>query len=428
MFFSAANEYKNMVLGTERIEKFLYDLNIDFRKIKYIHIAGTNGKGSTAKMLAEILAVSKYKTGLYTSPHIVDITERIQINSVPIKKEDLNKLDKRYKNLSKKYGLTFFEYITALAFIYFVKKDVDVVILETGLGGRFDATNIVNPLASIITTVSFDHTEILGKTIKKIAFEKAGIIKNKTPVVCGKMPNEAFNVIKEIANRKQSSVYGFGFGFTATGKKNYDWQNLYQTIFYKGRNLNIPVNLGLLGKSQIYNAAVVLYTCELLNCKGLKINFLKISKILEKLKYVARFDVRNIKIKNKNLKLIIDGAHNKQAVSNFLDLYKKSPFYKKENSLLFAVMEEKNYAEIIKKFSSVFSSIYIVDIKNERELKPYLIKKEFLNYISNVTVLKNLDKFFDKLKNNETVIVSGSFYLAGYIIKYLKENKCITTI
>ena len=428
MFYSAAAEYKNMVLGTERIEKFLFDLNINFRKLKYIHIAGTNGKGSTAKMLAEILTASKYKTGLYTSPHIIDITERIQINSVPVKKEDLNKLDNKYKKLSEKYGLTFFEYITALAFIYFVKKNVDIVVLETGLGGRFDATNIIKPLVSIITTVSFDHTEILGKTLKKIAFEKAGIIKNKIPVVCGKISNTAFNVIKETAKQKHTSVYRLGFDFTATGNKNYNWQDLYQTVYYRSNKLNISVNLGLLGKSQIYNVAVVLYACELLKNKGFKINFSKIPKILEKLKYIARFDIQNIKIKNKNLRLIIDGAHNKQAVSNFLSLYKKSPFYKKENPLLFAVMEEKNYAEIIKNFSSAFTSVFIVNIDNKRELKPNLIKKEFLKYISAVTVIKNLNSFFNKLKNNETIVVSGSFYLAGYIIKSLKERKCLTII
>ena len=428
MLYSATNEYKNMVLGTERIEKFLLDLNIDFKRIKYIHIAGTNGKGSTAKMLAEILIASKYKTGLYTSPHIVDITERIQINSVPIKQKDLNKLDNKYKKLSKKYNLTFFEYITALAFIYFVKENVDIVVLETGLGGRFDATNIITPLVSIITTVSFDHTEILGKTLKQIAFEKAGIIKDRIPVVCGKMPNTAFNVIKKIAEQKHSSVYRFGVDFIATDNKNYNWHNLYQTVNYKSNKLNISVNLGLLGKSQIYNMAVVLYVCELLKYKGLKIRFLKISKILEKLKYIARFDVNNIKIKNKNLRLIIDGAHNKQAVSNFLNLYKKSPFYKKENSLLFAVMEEKNYSEIIKKFSVVFNSVFVADINDKRELKPDLIKKEFLKYSSKVTVIKNFDKFFDNLKDKETLIISGSFYLAGYIIKYLKERKCLITI
>ncbi|WP_413852633.1 bifunctional folylpolyglutamate synthase/dihydrofolate synthase [Candidatus Ruminimicrobium bovinum] len=428
MLYSADGEYKNMVLGTERIEKFLFDLNINFRKLKYIHIAGTNGKGSTAKMLAEILTASKYKTGLYTSPHIIDITERIQINSVPVKKEDLNKLDNKYKKLSEKYGLTFFEYITALAFIYFVKKNVDIVVLETGLGGRFDATNIIKPLVSIITTVSFDHTEILGKTLKKIAFEKAGIIKNKIPVVCGKMPNTAFNVIKETAQQKHTSVYRLGFDFTATGNKNYNWQDLYQTVYYRSNKLNISVNLGLLGKSQIYNTAVVLYACELLKNKGFKINFSKIPKILEKLKYIARFDIQNIKIKNKNLRLIIDGAHNKQAVSNFLSLYKKSPFYKKENPLLFAVMEEKNYTEIIKNFSSAFTSVFIVDINNKRELKPNLIKKEFLKYTSAVTVIKNLNSFFNKLQDNETIVVSGSFYLAGYIIKYLKERKCLTII
>jgi len=428
MFYSAAGEYKNMVLGTERIEKFLSDLKVDLKKIKYIHIAGSNGKGSTAKILSEILITSNYKTGLYTSPHIVDITERIQINSVPIKQKELNGLDKKYKKLSVKYGLTFFEYITALAFIYFVKENTDVVILETGLGGRFDATNIVVPQLSIITTISLDHTEILGKTLAKIAFEKAGIVKKKVPVICGKMPNVAFNVIKKTAKQKQADIYRFAKDFNANAIKKYNWENLYQTVKYNGKKFNAEINLGLLGKQQIYNLAVALFACEILS-KKIKINFDKISEILQNLKYPSRFDIRDIKIKNKNFKFIIDGAHNKQAVDKFLSLYKKSPFYKEEKNLLFAVMEEKNYKDIIKKLSSVFDNIFVIDIKNKRELKPELIKQEFCKYRSkNVNIIINLDNLFDKLKNNKKLVVLGSFYLAGYIIKYLRKNKCLTTI
>ena len=428
MFYSAANEYKNMVFGTERIENFLSNLKVDFKKIKYIHIAGTNGKGSTAKILSEILSASNYKTGLYTSPHLVDITERIQINSVPIKKEEFNILDRKYKVHAQKYNLTFFEYITAVAFIYFVKKNVDIVILETGLGGRFDATNIIKPLISIITTISLDHTEILGKTLAKIAFEKAGIIKRKIPVICGKMSDTAFNVIKQIAKQKQADIYRFTKDFNAKTAKKYNWQNLYQTVNYNGKIFKAEINLGLLGKQQVYNLAVALFACEILS-KKIKINFNGINEILQNLKYLARFDVREIKISKKKFKFIIDGAHNKQAVNNFLSLYKKSPFYKEETNLLFAVMEEKNYKEIIKKLSSVFNNIFVVDIKNERELKPELIKKEFCKYKSkNVNIVISLGNLFDKLKNNKTLVVLGSFYLAGYIIKYLRKNKCLTTI
>jgi len=428
MFYSAADEYKNMILGTERIEQFLSDLKINYRKLKYIHIAGTNGKGSTAKILSEILIASNYKTGLYTSPHIIDITERIQINSVRIKKEEFNILDKQYKKSAKKYNLTFFEYITALAFIYFAEKNTDIVVLETGLGGRFDATNIITPLVSIITTVSLDHTEILGKTLNKIAFEKAGIIKNKIPVVCGKMSDTAFNVINKIAEQKQADIYRFKKDFDAVSVKKYNWQNLYQTVHYDGKIFKAKINLGLLGRQQCYNLAVALFACEILS-KKIKINFDKIDDVLQNLKYPSRFDIKKIKIKNKIFKLIIDGAHNKQAVNNFLSLYKKSPFYKEENNLLFAVMEEKNYKEIIKKLSSAFNNVFVVDIQNKRELKPELIKKEFCKYkCKKVDIVKNLDNLFDKLKSNKTLVVLGSFYLAGYIIKYLKERKCLTII
>ena len=167
----AGQEYKTMSLGLNRIKNFLSDLKVEYDKLKYIHIAGTNGKGSTAKILADILVKSGYKTGLYTSPHLIKINERIQINSSFIGDKELTILDKKYGALSKKYKLTYFEYITALAFIYFVKNKTDIVVLETGLGGRFDATNIVTPLVSLITSINLDHTEVLGKTLKEIAFE-----------------------------------------------------------------------------------------------------------------------------------------------------------------------------------------------------------------------------------------------------------------
>jgi len=189
-------------LGLDRIEKILELLNNPHKHMKFIHVAGTNGKGSVCAILNSIFIQQGYKTGLYTSPHVFDYTERIKINDEEISKEDFAQKVFEIEELAQKNDihLTEFEILTAIAFSYFKENNCDIVILETGLGGRFDATNVItSPLCSIITSISFDHTERLGNTIEEIAFEKAGIIKN-APVVIQKN-NRGFETIKEIAGK-----------------------------------------------------------------------------------------------------------------------------------------------------------------------------------------------------------------------------------
>ena len=419
----AGKEYKTMLLGLDRITKFLFDLNIDYNKLKYIHIAGTNGKGSTAKTLSDILISSGYKTGLYTSPHLIKINERIQINSLPITDRQLTSLDKKYADISKKYKLTYFEYITALAFIYFVKNKVDIVVLETGLGGRFDATNIVTPLISVITSIDFDHTEVLGNTIKKIAFEKAGIIKENVPVVCGKMQNNAVTEIKKVAKKKNAPIYRFDKDFSARNIS-YNWKQFTQKIKYCGLNKNLTLDYSLLGNSQIYNLATVLCVCELLQQVLNKIKFNNIKKVCKNIKWNARFDIRKVKINNKKCSFVIDGAHNIQAVENFLTLYKKSPFYKKKTKLLFAVMQEKDFKTVIKKVATNFSDISLLKVNNSRAVDTNILKKEFSKYIDtkNIYIYDTEKDFFDNIKNNDVYICLGSFYLAGTILKFTEET------
>jgi dihydrofolate synthase/folylpolyglutamate synthase len=419
----AGKEYKTMLLGLDRIKKFLFDLNINYNELKYIHIAGTNGKGSTAKTISDILISSGYKTGLYTSPHLIKINERIQINSLPITDKQLNNLDKKYADISKKYKLTYFEYITALAFIYFVKNKVDIVVLETGLGGRFDATNIVIPLVSVITSIDFDHTEVLGNTLKKIAFEKAGIIKQNVPVVCGKIKKSAIAEIKRVAKEKKAKTYIFNKDFFAENIR-YNWKNFTQNIKYYGVNKNLTLEFSLLGNSQVSNLATVLCVCEILKRTLSKIKFNLIKKACKNVKWVARFDFRKFNLNGKTCSFIIDGAHNIQATDNFLSLYKASPFSKKERNLLFAVMQEKDFNTVIKKVAKNFSNINLLKIKNSRAVDTDILKKEFSKYVdeTKICVYNNTEDFFNNIKNNDVYICLGSFYLAGTILKFLEET------
>lgn len=419
----SGKEYKTMLLGLDRIKKFLFDLKIDYNKLKYIHIAGTNGKGSTAKTISEILTGSGYKTGLYTSPHLIKINERIQINSLPVTDKQLISLDKKYADISKKYKLTYFEYITALAFIYFVKNKVDIVVLETGLGGRFDATNIVTPLVSVITSIDFDHTEVLGNTIKKIAFEKAGIIKDTVPVVCGNIKSSALTEIKKVAKKKNAQVYCFNKDFSAKNIS-YNWKNLTQKIKYCGLNKNLILDFSLLGNSQVYNLATVIAVFEILKKTLTKLKTSVIKKVCKSIKWAARFDIRKIKINGKKCSFVIDGAHNIQATENFLYLYKKSPFCKKETKLLFAVMQEKDFKTVIKKVAKNFSNVSLLKVNNSRAVDINILKKEFSKYIDtkNIYTYDTEEEFFGNIKSNDVYICLGSFYLAGTILKFIEDT------
>lgn len=416
-------EYKTMSLGLDRIKNFLSDQNIEYDRLKYIHIAGTNGKGSTAKMLSTILENCGYKTGLYTSPHLVKINERIQINSEYISDKELKSIEKKYDKDFKKYRLTYFERITAIAFIYFVKKKTDVVILETGLGGRYDATNVVTPLVSVITSIGLDHTEILGKTLQKIAFEKAGIIKKSVPVVCGNIPASALKEIYKVARKNSSDVFVFGRDFDA---KLIGYSKLFNCSTVQLFNLQTDfLKISLLGQSQVVNSAVVLKVCELLKEKLNKISFNIVKKSLKNIKWPARFDIKKIKIKNRKYSFIIDGGHNVQAVENFLELYKRSPFYKNKNKLCFAIMQEKNYKKVIKMIACEFKNISLVKLDNSRVVDTKVLKKEFSKYIDNknIHICDDISKVFDDVKNGETVVCLGSFFLAGQFIKYIEETK-----
>ena len=421
-FLKKTNEYKDMDLNLDRIKNFLVQAKIGYDKLKYIHIAGTNGKGTTAKLLSDIFTNAGYKTGLYTSPHLVKINERIKVNSKDISDTDFKRIEKKYSCLLKKNKLTYFEYITAIAFVYFCEQKVDICILETGLGGRFDATNIVKPLVSIITTVALDHTEILGNTISKIAFEKAGIIKH-VPVVCGNMPKTALNKILKVAKEKSSKAYIFNKDFGCRSLK-YNWKNFTQNVLYNGIKIKSEFVYSLLGESQVYNLATVLCVCEILKKYFKNIKTTLIKKVLKTVKFEARFDIRKFKFNDKNITVIIDGAHNIQAADNFIKLYKQSPYGKSKCNLIFAIMREKKYEDVVKKISSVAKKVYLVNVNNQRAVKEDVLFKIFKKKLKEENIVKcNIKNCFKYIKDGETVFCAGSFFLAGNIIKFIEEEE-----
>lgn len=361
-------------LGLDRIEKILELLNNPHKHMKFIHVAGTNGKGSVCAILNAIFIQQGYKTGLYTSPHVFDYTERIKINDDEISKEDFARKVFEIEELAQKNDihLTEFEILTAIAFSYFKENDCDIVILETGLGGRFDATNVItSPLCSIITSISFDHTERLGNTIEEIAFEKAGIIKN-APVVIQKN-NRGFETIKEIA----------------------------------GKNLVVATNyqfdeLSLKGTHQIENMGLALSAVNLI------LPNIKITDIKEALKNVHhkfRFEIFEDK------KLIIDAAHNPDGIRvlrESLDNY----FPNQNFRFIFGCLKNKDYKQMLSTLVKEGDEIYFYHYKNPNSVDVEELQKH--------CPVKS-EEFIDNtiLKPDKWNIICGSIYMIAEVLSKL---------
>ena len=259
-------------------------------KFKSIHVAGTNGKGSTSHMLASILQEAGYKVGLYTSPHLKDFRERIKVNGQCIPKRKVSSLISKHKAFLEHQGLSFFEMTVGMAFHYFAQEKVDIAVIEVGLGGRLDSTNIITPELSVITNIGFDHTAMLGNTLSEIAFEKGGIIKPFVPIVVGENQKEPLKVFSQIAKDRQAPIY---FGFDYQGE-------IYETV--------------LKGDYQTHNVKTVLKSIEVLNDQGWKITDENIkaglSHVINNTGLMGRWQILS-----EEPLIIADIAHNKDGLS-----------------------------------------------------------------------------------------------------------------
>ncbi|HEC92033.1 MAG TPA: bifunctional folylpolyglutamate synthase/dihydrofolate synthase, partial [Candidatus Atribacteria bacterium] len=286
------NKY-GIKLGLNNISYLLFLLGNPHKYLNIIHISGTNGKGSTAAIISSILQANGFETGLYTSPHFVDFTERMKINSQNISQEKVCELLERIKpyieEVSNTTGYnhpTFFEVITAMAFLYFYEEKVDFLVLEAGLGGRLDATNVCQPLISVITRIDYDHTDKLGSSLKEIAREKSGIIKPGKIVISSSQYVEAYKEIKKIANERNSPLFSIGKKINYQIKKTDITGSIFNLkgIYSEYKDLYVS----LIGKHQVDNAATAIATMEALRIKGLNIPTKAIRDGLGKVKWEGR--------------------------------------------------------------------------------------------------------------------------------------------
>lgn len=389
-------------LGLDRMQNALKLLSNPEKSLKIIHVAGTNGKGSVCSVLANILKCAGYKIGLYTSPHLKDYTERIQINGEQITKSNFAKYTALICELAEanKIDLTEFEILTACAYKYFADNNVDFAIMETGLGGRFDATNSIDEdFFSIITSISLDHTDRLGSTIEEIAAEKAGIIK-KNSVVIVSVQNSGYKVICKTAEAVNATVnavtkdietvYENGVNYAIIGKRRYEFP--------------------LLGRYQRQNLALVLKGVEFIKSKGYEIADTALSKGLKTAKWAARLEY------NKEKNMIIDGAHNPDAAKELklsLDFY----FKDKKKIFIYSTINTKDYKKIAKILFNSDDEIYYYEFEHKNAVK-------FKDYIKDVNWLKNVHIADKKqiqavLNRHELKVLTGSLYMIG---EFLKNN------
>jgi len=392
-------------LGLERIQQLLADLGNPHHQVPIIHIAGTNGKGSVCAYLASILAAAGYKVGRYTSPHLVNWRERICVNSQWISEEDLLEALTQVQNVITPAMPTQFEVITAAMWWYFAKSKVDIAVIETGLGGRLDATNVCDrPLVSVITSISRDHWQRLGDSLGAIAYEKAGIIKPNRPVIVGELPKEAAEVIAEKAEFCKAPIT---FVKAATMNSFGDNQATWQGIDYP---------LALLGKHQLMNSAIALATIQNLQAQGWDITPTAIIKGMAETKWQGRLQWSSYKFQNKSHKILLDGAHN-LAAAQYLRQFVDRDFAHVPKRWIIGMLDTKDHAGILRSLLQPQDLLFIVPIPHHQSVNVELVQAIALDILKVPPyICQDLNSALDSAFTNsdrELVILCGSLYLVG---------------
>ena len=361
-------------------------------KLKSIHIAGTNGKGSTSHILSAIYQSNGYKVGMYTSPHLVDFRERIKLDGIPCSKDFVINFTRQIKPIIEEIHPSFFEITVAMAFEYFAKKNVDIAIIETGLGGRLDSTNIIHPIASIITSIGFDHMNMLGNTIEQITNEKAGIIKNNTPVIVGKVEEKAYNIIKNVSKEKNAPLHSY---------------------------MKANFRTDLIGEYQQWNIGMALACTKILEYEFAT----KKNKTLEALENVCKLSnfQGRWQIFCKEPLVIGDVGHNEEG---FKLIIKELAKYSKKIHFILGFVEDKDLSEIIPILPKN-SSYSFVRPDVTRGMKPDKTKVIFESFGLQGVSFPNLEKSikyrFERIPKNELIFVGGSNFIIADLLK-LKEN------
>lgn len=393
--------------GLDRIKALLDEFDNPQDKVPGIIIAGTNGKGSVAASISSILSAQGYEVGLYTSPHLVKITERIIINGIQIAESELSSIILEIKETAESTlheQPSYFEVITAAAYIYFARKKVDFNILEVGLGGRWDATNVITPLLSIITNITLEHTEYLGETIKEIAAEKACIIKPWVPVITAAQ-DEALEEIENIAMNISAPLLIFkrDFNLSSYNSEKFDYSGISFDLH------NIDTNMR--GSYQANNIALAIAAIELLDkIHSIKINEQAIRLGLAKIDWAGRFEILR-----DNPPIILDSAHNPGAAKALVESI-KSHFPDRKFTFLIGMLNDKGHEEFLSEISSIAEKVIITTVPSERTANSGQLSRLALKYIKKVEVIEEYSEAYSMIVDTgHPSCITGSLYLVGAI-------------
>lgn len=411
--FILAREHFGIKLGLENISNFLNSIDKPHNNFKSVHIAGTNGKGSTAAHLESIVRQAGYKTGIFTSPHLVDFRERIRVDGKQISKQYITAFVRKHKRTIEKHQITFFEVCTALAFSYFAYKKVDLAIVEVGLGGRLDATNTLHPLISVITDISFDHTNLLGDTLEKIAWEKAGIVKTGIPVYTGLLPAEAARKVKNVCIERSAPYFKLKrSSFVANGQP-------YGFHFSNNDNNVNNLKSSLPGKHQVKNAALAVQLGLGLKQFGYKINKSSLKKGLKNTCWPGRFEI--IKSKNKPT-IILDVGHNPAGVAAMVDTL-KTIYPGRKAHLIMGFVRFKSLKEIIRTLEKIAKSAEVCHLQTYRGTPPEDISVHFtrgfpVNHSNSIA--ESYHKVIKMARSDDIILVCGSHFAVGEFMAEIK--------
>jgi dihydrofolate synthase / folylpolyglutamate synthase len=414
-----------MKLGLRNIRALMKYAGHPERRFRSIHIAGTNGKGSTASFLASIATQAGYKTGSYTSPHLLRFTERIKVDGKELTDDRLVYYVEALRPAIDASRATFFEAATAVAFLYFADEGVDLAVVETGLGGRFDATNIVVPMVSVITNVALDHTEHLGNTLPKIAREKGGIIKTDVPVVTGAADRQVLRVFEAIARRKKTRVYHVDRIARAVPVKETGGKHCVRltTGLMRGKTI-IP---GLSGAHQALNARLAVATFELILRRWRK-EFCKISRpvIARGLRRVTEnTGLRGrLELVDRHGRFVLDVAHNPAGIQTMIESLPVGA--ERPKVAVFGVMKDKDYRTMLQELAGAVSAIVVVVPKTGRALTAGVLAREARKTGMMVrrggSVKEGLKLARRMAGRSGTVLVTGSHYVVGEALEQMQKR------
>ncbi|MBI3255864.1 MAG: bifunctional folylpolyglutamate synthase/dihydrofolate synthase [Candidatus Andersenbacteria bacterium] len=389
-----------------------------------VHIAGTNGKGSTAALMASALRAAGYKVGLYTSPHLMKFNERIQVNGVQISDMDLLAIAEEMRGTLKAAGMqaTFFEFTTALAFLYFAAQKVDIAVIEVGMGGRLDATNVVTPAVSVITNIGFDHEKFLGNTREKIAIEKGGIIKAGVPVVVGEKKPDILALFRKIADEKQAPFYAVSDNLQITsGQATLTEQHFtikpmihpggIQSTGHLPGNTVREYQIGLLGRHQLDNAAGAWLALRVLQRQGFGMKDADIQKGFRKMVWPGR-----MQIVSQYPLVIVDGAHNEDGAWVLHDYIKDFP---RHDVLVLAVKQGKNPTVMLEKVVPLFKHVVVTEGAYDpwpAEELALLVRRWAGSVEVETDVAVALQRARKILPADGLMVVTGSLYMVGHAI------------